>query len=54
LKSRVEKLLERQKKVANQSLERGEEKNCEGNDDPKDGGLALMRAWRGLPKAGPI
>ncbi|HET9052594.1 MAG TPA: preprotein translocase subunit SecA, partial [Cyclobacteriaceae bacterium] len=22
----------------------------EGNDDPKDGGLALMRAYRGLPK----
>lgn len=25
-------------------------KIAEGNDDPKDGGLALMRAHRGLPK----
>jgi len=25
-------------------------KIAEGNDDPKDGGLALYRAFRGLPK----
>ena len=25
-------------------------KIAEGNDDPKDGGLALFRAHRGLPK----
>ncbi|MEJ7672375.1 MAG: hypothetical protein WKF59_06625 [Chitinophagaceae bacterium] len=29
---------------------RSKKKIAEGNDDPKDGGLALMRAWRGLPK----
>jgi preprotein translocase subunit SecA len=27
-------------------------KIAEGNDDPKDGGLSLMRAHRGLPKNG--
>jgi preprotein translocase subunit SecA len=26
----------------------------EGNDDPKSSGLALMRAWRALPKYGPL
>ena len=29
---------------------RSKKKIAEGNDDPKDGGLALMRAYRGLPK----
>jgi preprotein translocase subunit SecA len=26
----------------------------EGDDDPKSGGLALFRAYRGLPKYGPL
>jgi preprotein translocase subunit SecA len=50
LKSRVERLVEAQKKVVNQSLNEAKKKIGEGNDDPKDGGLALMRAHRGLPK----
>ncbi|HVM88516.1 MAG TPA: preprotein translocase subunit SecA [Puia sp.] len=54
LKSRVEKLVEAQKKVTNQFLNEAKKKIAEGNDDPKDGGLALMRAYRGLPKAGPL
>jgi len=54
LKSRVEKLVEVQKRVVNQFLNEARKKIAEGNDDPKDGGLALMRAYRGLPKNGPL
>jgi preprotein translocase subunit SecA len=54
LKSRVERLVEVQKKSVNQFLNEAKKKIAEGNDDPKDGGLALMRAYRGLPKTGPL
>ena len=54
LKSRVERLVEAQKKVTNQFLNEAKKKIAEGNDDPKDGGLALMRAHRGLPKTGAL
>jgi len=50
LKPRIEKLVETQKKVVNQFLNEARKKIAEGNDDPKDGGLALFRAFRGLPK----
>ncbi|HVU85178.1 MAG TPA: hypothetical protein VHC50_10070, partial [Puia sp.] len=50
LKHRVERLVEAQKKVTNHYLSEARKKFAEGNDDPKDGGLALMRAHRGLPK----
>jgi len=50
LKSRVERLVEAQKKVTNHYLNDAKKKFNENNDDPKDGGLALMRAHRGLPK----
>ena len=50
LKPRMEKLVEAQKKVTNQFLIEAKKKIAEGNDDPKDGGLALLRAFRGLPK----
>ncbi len=50
LKPRIEKLVEAQRKVVNQFLIEAKKKIAEGNDDPKDGGLALMRAYRGLPK----
>lgn len=54
LKGRVEKLVEAQKRVVNQFLNEAKKKIAEGNDDPKDGGLALMRAHRGLPKTGAL
>ncbi|MFI5156388.1 MAG: preprotein translocase subunit SecA [Chitinophagales bacterium] len=54
LKSRVEKLVEAQKRVVNQFLNEAKKKIAEGNDDPKDGGLALVRAFRGLPKTGAL
>ena len=50
LKPRVEKIVDAQKKVTSSFLIEAKKKIAEGNDDPKDGGLALMRAWRGLPK----
>ncbi|HMJ47317.1 MAG TPA: SEC-C metal-binding domain-containing protein, partial [Ferruginibacter sp.] len=50
LKPRIEKLVDTQRRVVNQFLIEARKKIAEGNDDPKDGGLALMRAHRGLPK----
>ncbi len=54
LKPRIEKLVEAQKKAVNQFLIEAKKKIAEGNDDPKEGGLALMRAHRGLPKNGAL
>ena len=42
------------KKAVNQYLIEAKKKIGEGNDDPKDGGLSLMRAHRGLPKNGAL
>jgi preprotein translocase subunit SecA len=50
MKQRVEKLVEMQKQVVNKNLTEAKRKLAEGDDDPKSGGLALMRAYRGLPK----
>ena len=50
LKPRIERIVEAQKKAVNQFLNEAKKKIAEGNDDPKDGGLALFRAQRGLPK----
>ncbi len=50
MKPRVEKIVEAQKKVTNGFLIDAKKKIAEGNDDPKDGGLSLFRAHRGLPK----
>jgi preprotein translocase subunit SecA len=50
LKSRVERLVEMQKQVTNKNLNEAKKLFAEGDDDPKSGGLSLMRAFRGLPK----
>ncbi|MEO8821029.1 MAG: preprotein translocase subunit SecA [Ginsengibacter sp.] len=50
LKPRVEQIVEAQRKVTSTFLIEAKKKISEGNDDPKDGGLALFRAHRGLPK----
>ncbi len=50
LKPRIEKLVDAQRKAVNGFLNEAKKKIAEGNDDPKDGGLALFRAHRGLPK----
>lgn len=54
LKPRIEKIVEAQKRVTSNFLIEAKKKIAEGNDDPKDGGLALFRAHRGLPKNGPL
>lgn len=51
LKPRIQALVEAQRKAANQFLIEAKKLIAEGKDDPKTGGLALMRAWRGLPKS---
>jgi len=51
LKPRIEKLVDAQKKAVNQFLIDAKKKIADGNDDPKDGGLSLFRAHRGLPKS---
>lgn len=51
LKPRIKQLVDQQKKVTNQFLIEAKKLIAEGKDDPKTGGLALMRAWRGLPKS---
>src|SRR5688572_25713655 len=50
LKPRVEKLVDIQKQVTNRFLIEAKKKFSDGDDDPKSGGLALIRAHRGLPK----
>ncbi|MDQ2753253.1 MAG: preprotein translocase subunit SecA, partial [Bacteroidota bacterium] len=50
LKPRIERLVEAQRRAVNTFLNEAKKKIAEGNDDPKDGGLALFRATRGLPK----
>ncbi|MDO9375948.1 MAG: preprotein translocase subunit SecA [Ferruginibacter sp.] len=54
LKPRIEKLVDAQKRAVSQYLIDAKKKIAEGNDDPKDGGLSLMRAHRGLPKNGAL
>jgi preprotein translocase subunit SecA len=54
LKPRIEQIVDAQKKVVNTFLIEAKKKIADGNDDPKDGGLALMRAFRGLPKTGAL
>ncbi len=54
LKPRVQALVEAQEKIVRQSLNEARKKIGEGDDDPKSGGLFLYRAFRGLPKYGPI
>jgi len=50
LRPRIEQLVNAQKQVTNKYLIEAKKKFAEGDDDPKSGGLALMRAYRGLPK----
>ncbi len=50
LKPRIQRLVEEQRKVVNGYLLEAKKLIAEGKDDPKTGGLALMRAYRGLPK----
>jgi preprotein translocase subunit SecA len=53
LKPRIEKLVEVQRKVVNAFLLEAKKLIASGNDDKEGGGLALLRAHRGLPKNTP-
>jgi len=50
LKPRIEKLLEAQRKITNQSLTEAKKLIADGKADKEAGGLYLYRAYRGLPK----
>ncbi|GAA4304442.1 preprotein translocase subunit SecA [Compostibacter hankyongensis] len=50
LKPRIQRLAEAQKKVVLSALNDAKKLIAEGKDDPNTGGLALYRAFRGLPK----
>ncbi len=50
LKPRIQKLIDAQKKITNVFLTDAKKLIGEGKSGEKDGGLALLRAFRGLPK----
>lgn len=50
LKPSIERLVEAQRKVVNNFLIEAKKLIASGNDDKEGGGLALLRAHRGLPK----
>ena len=54
LKPRVQSLVEAQERIVRENLNNARKKFAEGDDDPKSGGLFLFRAYRGLPKYGPL
>jgi preprotein translocase subunit SecA len=54
LKPRVESLVNLQKQITTRYLAEAKKAFAEGDDDPKAGGLSLMRAYRGLPKNNPL
>jgi len=54
LKPRVQSLVEAQERLVRGFLNEAKKKFAEGDDDPKSGGLLLFRAYRGLPKYGPL
>lgn len=49
-KPRIQELVEVQKQIVIKSLQEAKRLISEGKDGPQDGGLHLMRAYRGLPK----
>src|SRR6476661_8368001 len=54
LKPRIERLVEMQKQIVRNCLNEAKKRFAAGEDDPKSGGLYLFRAYRGLPKYGPL
>src|SRR5690606_7023010 len=50
MKPRIEKLVEAQKRVVNQTIIEAKKKIQEGKTDKDEGGLLLYRAYKGLPK----
>jgi preprotein translocase subunit SecA len=54
LKPRVQQLVEAQERIVRANLNDARKKFAEGDEDPKSGGQSLYRAYRGLPKYGPL
>ena len=53
-KPRIQQLVAEQEKIVRHSLNEARKLIEKGDDDPKSGGLYLYRAYRGLPKYGPL
>ena len=49
-KPRIQQLVDVQKQIVTKSLQEAKKLIAEGKDGPQEGGLHLMRAYRGLPK----
>jgi preprotein translocase subunit SecA len=54
LRPRVATLVEEQERLVRGFLNDAKKKIAAGDDDPKSGGLDLYRAYRGLPRYGPL
>ena len=53
-KPRVQQLVQEQERIVRNALNEAKKAFEKGEDDPKTGGLHLFRAYRGLPKYGPL
>jgi preprotein translocase subunit SecA len=53
-KPRVQQLVQEQERIVRAALNEAKRLIEKGEDDPKTGGLHLYRAYRGLPKYGPL
>lgn len=53
-KPRIQQLVQEQERIVRNCLTEAKKRFAEGEDDPKTGGLYLFRAFRGLPKYGPV
>jgi preprotein translocase subunit SecA len=53
-KPRIQQLVTEQEKIVRNCLNEAKRLIGDGKDDPKEGGLFLYRAHRGLPKYGPV
>jgi preprotein translocase subunit SecA len=53
-KPRVQQLIQEQERIVRGALNEAKKLFEKGEDDPKTGGLHLFRAFRGLPKYGPL
>ncbi|OLY94891.1 preprotein translocase subunit SecA [Cnuella takakiae] len=54
LRPRVHHMVEAQERLVRGFLNEAKKRIAAGDDDPKSGGLYLYRAYRGLPKYGPL
>ena len=53
-KPRIQQLVQEQERIVRSNLNEAKRLIEKGEDDPKSGGLHLFRAFRGLPKYGPL